>query len=218
MRPLHHPDEATLVSYSAGALPTAFAVLVSAHLGICRHCREQLLDADRTGGMLMQQREPAPLSAGARDRMLARLGETRPDPPPLHRVPVVADPDCLPAPLQPYFGATYGDLRWRMIAPGVHRILADGVTGGTLMLLRIAPGRRVPMHGHAANELTLVLQGAYDDALGHFAPGDVADLDDEIEHQPVTAPGVPCICAAATDAPLRFSGRFARLLQPLIRF
>ncbi len=63
----------------------------------------------------------------------------------------------------------------------------------------------------------MILRGAYDDALGHFAPGDVADLDDAVEHQPVTAAGVHCICVAATDAPLRFSGWMARTLQPLFR-
>ena len=44
---------------------------------------------------------------------------------------------------------------------------------------------------------------------------DVADLDPETEHQPVTSPGEPCICVAALDAPLRFPGWFARRLQPL---
>ena len=73
------------------------------------------------------------------------------------------------------------------------------------------------MHTHGGSELTLILRGAYRDAIGHFAPGDVADLDSEVEHQPVTVPGVPCICVAATDAPLRFSGWMARLLQPLVK-
>ena len=86
-----------------------------------------------------------------------------------------------------------------------------------LILLRSAAGRSIPMHSHGQNELTMILQGAYDDTLGHFAPGDVADLDCDIEHQPVTAPGVPCICVAATDAPLRFSSWLARMLQPLFR-
>jgi putative transcriptional regulator len=46
----------------------------------------------------------------------------------------------------------------------------------------------------------------------------VADLDGEILHQPVTSPGVPCICVAATDAPLKCSGWLARTLQPLFGF
>ena len=61
-----------------------------------------------------------------------------------------------------------------------------------------------------------VLQGAYDDALGHFGPGDMADLDSEIEHQPIVSPGVPCICVAALDGPLKFNGWLARRMQPMV--
>jgi len=113
------------------------------------------------------------------------------------------------------------DARYRsaqMAAVSVQRIRASGIGGGDLMLLRIAPGSKLPLHSHRGNELTMILDGAYDDMLGHFGPGDVADLDGETNHQPVTSPGVPCICVAATDAPLKFSGWVARTLQPLLGF
>ena len=84
-----------------------------------------------------------------------------------------------------------------------------------LLTLRIGAGKRMPVHGHGGTEITQILRGAYDDALGHFAAGDVADLDADTEHQPVTSPGEACICVAALDAPLRFPGWFARKLQPL---
>ena len=109
-------------------------------------------------------------------------------------------------------------------AVSVQRIRASasasggGGGGGDLMLLRIAPGSKLPLHSHRGNELTMILDGAYHDMLDHFGPGDVADLDGEIHHQPVTSPGVPCICVAATDAPLMFSGWVARTLQPLLGF
>ena len=77
---------------------------------------------------------------------------------------------------------------------------------------------RVPRVAPGCSELTMILDGAYDDVLGHFGPGDVADLDGEIQHQPLTSPGVPCICVAATDAPLKFAGWVARTLQPLLGF
>jgi len=104
------------------------------------------------------------------------------------------------------------------VAPGAQRIRASGIDGGDLMLLRIAPGSKLPLHSHGGSELTMILDGAYDDLLGHFGPGDVADLDGETLHQPVTSPGVPCICVAATDAPLVFSSWMARTLQPLFGF
>jgi len=216
MNPHHHLDAATLIGYSAGALPTAFAAVVSAHLSVCRACREQALDSDRIGGQLLRQQEGAALSAASRQAMLARLADT----PAAPKATASSRPqraDALPEPLWPYFGETYGALRWRLIGPGVHHIRARDVQDSHLMLLRVAPGRSLPMHSHGGSELTMILQGAYDDLRGHFAPGDVADLDVDVEHQPITSPGLPCVCVAATDAPLRFSGWLARTLQPLFK-
>ena len=185
---------------------------------MCGECRARLALADRVGGHLVESQDGAPLPEDARERLRARLLGEGPPPPPRPRAP---RPDAtdgeLPRTLQPYFGRRYADLRWRMIGPGIHYLRAERVDDGHLMLLRTAPGRSVPMHTHGGSELTLILQGAYRDAIGRFAPGDVADLDSEVEHQPVTEPGAPCICVAATDAPLRFSGWMARLLQPLFK-
>jgi putative transcriptional regulator len=222
MTPRHHLDSATLLAYSAGALPQAFKVVAATHLAWCRQCRAGLLDADRVGGALMQQQEPAPLPAGARRAMLARVAAA-PDTPlaaprPGRAAPAAqSDSEQLPAVLHPYFGERFAALKWRRIGPGVEHIRARPLAGGDLVLLRVAPGRSVPLHGHGGNELTVLLRGAYDDVLGHFAAGDAADLDGETEHQPVTSPGTACICVAAIDAPLRFSGWLARLLQPVFR-
>jgi len=215
--PSRHLDAATLIGYSAGALPVAFAAVAASHLELCASCRAALAAADAIGARLVEQQEGAPLSATARDALQARLSDEIVAP----RRPVAsapADPDLLPAPLQPWFGARYSTLRWRVVAPGIH-MLRGGDTGpdGQLLMLRTAPGKRMPMHGHGNNELTLVLRGAYDDVLGHFGPGDVADLDADVEHQPVTSAGVACISVAASDAPMRFSGWIARAMQAVLR-
>ncbi|EPM91244.1 transcriptional activator ChrR, partial [Pseudomonas syringae pv. actinidiae ICMP 18804] len=39
MGPLHHPDDATLISYAAGALSQVIAVVTAAHLERCAECR-----------------------------------------------------------------------------------------------------------------------------------------------------------------------------------
>lgn len=227
MRPNHHLDDATVLSYSAGALPTAMNVVASAHLEHCPHCRGRVHVAERIGGTLMQQQRGEAPRQDDRDAMLALL-DREPEAAPAatalasraDAADVVEPPDRdrLPTALHPWFGPSMRALKWRRIAPGVQRIRAGSVAGGELMLLRIAPGSRLPLHSHGGTELTMILDGAYDDVLGHFGPGDVADLDGQTLHQPVTAPGVPCVCVAATDAPLVFSGWFARRLQPLLGF
>lgn len=220
MKPNHHLDDATLVSYSAGSLPTALAVVASSHLERCKVCRKHLLDADQIGGVLMQQQRVDAPTESAREAMLALLDDEPQIELTASSTDMVEerDPDRLPSALHPWFGHSMRALHWRRVAPGVQRILASNIQGGDLMLLRIAPGSKLPLHSHGGNELTMILDGAYDDVLGHFGPGDVADLDAETLHQPVTSPGVPCICVAATDAPLKFSGWMARTLQPLFGF
>ena len=222
MSPNHHLDGATVVAYAAGALSPAMAVVSATHLSSCSHCRTQLRHAEQLGGALLEQRQPGEADTSRREHlraaMLRRLGEVPVEPAlsMLARDASDADPDRLPAPLRPFFGDNFAALKWRWMAPGVHCIRSDSRGGDQLFMLRIAPGKSMPLHSHGRGELTQVLRGAYDDVLGHFAAGDVADLDCEVLHQPVTTPGVPCICVAALDAPLRFPGWLARRLQPLV--
>ena len=187
------------MSYAAGALPAPLSVVAGAHLEQCPHCRQRLREAEAIGSVLLEQTQPPapdPRREQLREAMLMRLATETPitlaaaRPAPSERPE--ADPDHLPASLHPYFGASLSGLRWRWMAPGVHCIRAEQMP--SLIMLKIAPGKCLPMHSHGRSELTQILRGSYNDALGLFAPGDVADLDEDVEHQPVTAPG--CLASA----------------------
>ena len=86
-----------------------------------------------------------------------------------------------------------------------------------MRLLHIPAGQAVPEHGHNGIELTLVLQGSFVDETDRFGVGDLEVADNDLTHVPVAGPGAPCICLAATDAPLRFKGLMPRLTQRLFR-
>jgi putative transcriptional regulator len=135
------------------------------------------------------------------------------------RIQVVAHDQIggVPAPLRPYLPNGLEGVRWKWTGPGV--ATADLAWSenhkSRLMLLRVAGGRRVPEHGHGGQELTLILQGAYRDRFGVFAVGDIADHNEEVEHQPIAEPGEDCICLVAVDSKLTFRGRLMRALQPL---
>lgn len=226
MRPHHHLDDATLMSYAAGALAAPLTVVVAAHLEICPECRQRLREAEAIGASLLEQTQPeacGPHRDALRSAMLAQLGEAAVDTAVVHS-PMQgemavgrsgSDPDRLPASLHPYFGERLSTVKWKWIGPGMYCTRARDMP--LLIMLKIAPGKSLPMHSHGGSELTQVLQGSYNDALGLFAPGDVADLDEEVEHQPVTAPGVACVCVSALDAPLVFSGWLARKIQRFVR-
>ncbi|MBC3956905.1 MULTISPECIES: ChrR family anti-sigma-E factor [Pseudomonas] len=216
MNNLRHPDDATLVSYAAGALAQSISLVTAAHLERCPVCRTQLRQAEQIGGVLMQQHSSTVVPLRGRAAMLDRLSEPAPQQG-LALNPRLAsnqDPDLLPACMQAHFGQYLSALKWKTLTPGVQRVKAEGITQGNLMLLKIAPGVSMPMHSHQGSEMTLVLKGSYYDELGDFRPGDIADLHSDMQHQPIAYE--ECICLLATESPLRFHGLIARMMQPFI--
>lgn len=205
----HHISDQMLMAYAAGALPEAFSLVVATHVTLCDDCRAQLSAYEALGGAVLEA-EPAAVSDDALRATLARL--QTPETAPIQRKARV-----LPAPILDYVGGDLGDVKWKSIGMGVRQAILPTAKGASARLLYIPAGQAVPDHGHRGIELTLVLQGAFRDATDRFAAGDVEIASEAIEHTPVAEAGMPCICLAATDAPLRFSGFVPRLLQPLFR-
>ena len=104
------------------------------------------------------------------------------------------------------------------MAPGLAQsvVPAQGYRKGVLRLLKIQPGTTMPRHSHKGGELTLILRGAYEDELGKFGVGDLADLDTDHTHSPKAVGDAPCICLIATAAPLAFKTLSGRIAQPFI--
>ena len=210
----HHLDDSTILQYASGDLDEAFTVVVAAHVAMCDSCRQAVRLAEEVGGSMMDTVETAELSAGSVEQVLLKLDSKPSREEPIARKTVKGD---VPLPLQRFVGAQLDDVRWKVVAPGVrkHNIKQTSSSGSSLYMLHIAPGTAVPEHGHGGAELTLILAGTYTDAFGAFRRGDIADLDEHVEHKPFVEGDVPCICLVATEAPTRFKGFVARLLQPL---
>lgn len=212
----HHPDSATLLSYAAGSLDETFATVVATHLACCAECRSRLREIEEIGGTLLESIDTVAMDATALERAMGRLDETGKQ----HfkqAEPEQSEPP-LPRPLARLVTGGLDDVAWKTVAPGVamHRLPTSKAARGSLTLLKIVPGKKIPEHGHGGTEITLVLTGSYRDAFGRFGPGDVADLDEHVEHQPVVDSSEPCICLVATEAPTRFKSFFGRLFQPLV--
>ncbi len=213
----HHLDDATLVSYSAGALSQGMALVVAAHLSICPQCRKRAEMNDRVGGALLESLEEETVADGMLASILSQLDDM---PVPFKEASIdtaVIDPE-VPAPLREYIHCSLDQLEWKRIVPGVAYYDMPWEGHGVSRLLRIAPGKAMLAHTHNGNELTMVLRGSFSDEVGRFRRGDVADLDDQIEHQPLVDSKEDCICLIATDAPLRFTTLFGKLVQPITGF
>lgn len=212
MKISHHFDDATLIAYSSGTLNKGMALLVESHLEMCEHCMEQVQTSNRIGGDLLRQIEPVAMKSGSLDQVLGMLDDVDPEVPAVSRSRNVE----VPASLVEHIGEDLDALDWKTMGLGVQQYdLKLGGTGAA-RLLRIQPGVSVPHHTHTGSELTLILRGSYSDEIGRFQVGDVADLDDQLEHQPIVDTEHECICLIATDAPLKFSGLMGKLVQPFI--
>ena len=206
----HHLSEPLLAAYAAGNLPEAFALVVAAHVSLCDECRARLGAHESAGGAVLETLAPAAPTEGLRSRVLAQL-----DVAPRSAPPAPRRSGIFPAPVM---AALKGrPPRWKTLGGGVRQQILQADSQGSVRLLYIPPGVAVPDHGHGGLELTLVLQGAFRDETGAFGVGDVEVAGPELDHQPVADLGPPCICLAATDAPLRFHALIPRLLQPLFR-
>lgn len=214
MTPNHHLDDSTLLAYAAGTLEDAFTVVAASHIAVCPACRAAVRAAEALGGELLDQAGDLAISADCRERTFAALEQAG-----LYRLPVSAPRPAFPRPLAQLIPVTrLEDLAWKRKAPGVavFDVKLPRSAKGQLKLLRIGAGRAMPEHGHGGEEITMVLKGAYRDHMGRFAEGDVADLDEDVEHRPVVEHEGDCFCLVATERPTRFKSIAARLLQPFV--
>jgi putative transcriptional regulator len=209
-----HISNDILMSYSAGTLDEASSLLVATHLALCPHCRARNRSADSLGGYLLDSLEARPVSSSMRDAVLSQIKNE----PPVRETNTPArdiKDAIIPDPLRSYVGGDIGELHWKRLAPRVQQIpVPTADRRSKARLLRFQSGLTVPSHGHNGRELTLVLTGSLCDRDSVLYRGDVAETDERTEHQPFAGPDEDCICLAVTDAPLRFKGMVARLLQP----
>ena len=206
-----HLDAATLMSFAAGSLGEALSAAAAAHAAICPACRHEIRAMERLGAALLGQESGdaigmPPRPADPESVALAPAGDVR-----------TVDPGSLPYPIAQQYGLSLENIPWKRLGPGVwhHRLALSPGAEGDLRLLKVAAGRRMPEHGHGGTELTLVLDGAFADATGHYCCGDIQDVDEDTEHRPVADATTGCICLVASERPARFTGLISRLVQPL---
>ncbi|WP_417250041.1 ChrR family anti-sigma-E factor [Celeribacter sp.] len=205
----HHIPDAMLAAYASGNLPHPFAVIVAAHVSLCETCRCALEAHNSVGGAVLDTTDTIAVAGDMKAALMAQLDAPAP------RETVYHADGPLPAPI---VGEMAGRKpRWRSLGMGVKQDIISHGDAGSVRLLYIPSGQAVPDHTHNGLELTLVLQGSFSDESGRFGVGDVEVADENVEHTPIADAGDPCICIAATDAPLKFRAMIPRLLQPIFR-
>lgn len=213
----HHPGEELLLSLAAGRLQSGPAVLVDAHVETCESCRVQWKHLQAIGGALIYEAEPALLDTDALARTLARIDAHEDAHSANGSVQHTAATPRPPLPSGAKWprslrGTTIS--RWHWMGPGMRwsRIQLPHEPAASLFLLRIAPGRSLPIHSHSGIEFTQVLCGSFNDGRAVFGPGDFDAADGGVHHQPIVRDTGECVCLAYVSAPLQFDSKLAAFI------
>lgn len=209
----HTLNDQLMMSYAAGVLPEAFSLVVASHLSLSEESRAGVASYEAVCGALLEDEGTTAMSSSALDQTMARIVNM----PKAQAQPRSAHDQILPKPLRDYIGGGVDAIKWRKVGGGVKQAIIPTDKDATARLLYIPAGQEIPDHGHRGTELTLVLQGAYSDELDRFARGDLEIANEDLEHTPRAEQGLPCICLAATDAPLKFNSWLPRIMQPFVR-
>ena len=159
----HHLSEDLLTAYAAGALPEAFALVVATHLSMCDECRATAESLDGIGGTLIEGLDGAAMDAGALEAVLGRLDDAP-------ATPIRVERGVLPAPVRAYIGGDLDAVKWKSVGMGVKQAVLKTSDSASARLLYIPAGAAMPEHSHRGMELTLVLQGAFEDDSDRFGP------------------------------------------------
>ena len=208
----HHPSEAILAHYAAGALADGPSLVVSAHLERCARCRAEVRLYEGVGGVLMDALPPAEMDDDALALVLARI--ERPPPPPRASTPLRMGPEALDLPRAL---ARRGVGPRRFVAPGVWTaaVASNHADGWRTYLLRVPAGAAAPHHDHNGPEFTVLLRGAYRDDTVPYGEGDFAESGSGDAHHPQATAAGPCICLISGQGGIKASG-WVRLLKPLL--
>jgi putative transcriptional regulator len=215
----HHPSPAVLNEFALGTLPASVSIIVSSHIEMCPVCQaqlQQLTEAAATDAFEQEDAfdaftdtHEANASVELLNAIMSHPIETDiPMPKTITEIDIAGSRIALPRAMK-----SIALKEWQ----GVGKIsrarldLADDAMRTSL--LHIPKGGSVPQHSHKGFEITLLLDGSFEDELGRYQKGDFIWLDNTHTHSPTTLEG--CVCLTVSSDALRFTQGVSQLLNPL---
>ena len=215
---------ALLAGYVAGTLNSAENMIVASHLTLKPEARNITRRLETIAGTLLaRDTQPEPLANDCLDNVLARLDEQ----PAGGKSQNTTDEDftsytsdidfALPRPVLRCLSQSGQRLKWKRAMKGIERASLPTDNSHKSEILKISPGIGVPAHTHEGEEITLLLDGSFDDETGHYERGDLIVLDERTEHHPVSHAEHGCVCLTVSANPIRMTGPILRLLNPFLK-
>lgn len=219
----HHPTHELMSVFASGELPASLSIAVAAHIELCRDCQTVV---DRMTQQAAQQEFTTPLPTSSLQGheedfadMIAQI--TRDDTlfdsqldsaeTAEKTIEFKGQHYTLPRALQSLI------LQKPQKLGKLTRSRIDLQEGSLkTSLLHIEPGGSVPMHTHKGFELTLLLDGEFEDEMDIYQKGDFIWLTGQHEHTPTTTTG--CLCFTVSNDALQFTQGISKLLNPIGQF
>ena len=224
----YHPADELLMQFAAGQLTNALGIQTACHLESCKPCQHKARLYEQLGGDLIDISTPVEVDANAKSRLLdnlhrqlkpgAQVDDGSDEVASLYREQLANANQRLPKPLQRFVPDYYDNLPWAGFSKSIQSYdLPFSDDRYTARFYKIAAGKELPQHTHKGNEFTLVLSGSFSDLSGDYHPGDFVLANTSTHHQPKAHNKEDCICFAVTDAPLKMTGFFGRMLNPFLK-
>jgi putative transcriptional regulator len=219
-----HPTRQLLENHSAAELPLSLAIAVSAHIEMCPACQAQqteIIDQQAATSWQPVSCKETSEQDGVEnmvedmfenmfDNIVAQKPQlaSRKDRPTSVHTSVAGKTFKLPTALR-----AFTQLKWSGLG-AISRARVNNDDGKTRSnLLHIDKNGSIPQHTHKGYELTLLLDGSFEDQSGVYNKGDFIWLNGDVEHSPFTKQG--CLCYTVQDAPLHFITGISQVLNPL---
>lgn len=214
----YHPNDNLLVEFSAGSLPFAQSIAVSAHLYFCTHCQQRVGKLNCLGAGMMNDIEPVAVSEDLLGLVMSRLTSDTAQVPDPVTAPARRSAAKMPGIIEKIL-KSQGAPKWKFVTPSLNMArLKTGQREYEVALHKIKAGGSVAKHDHRGTEITLILDGSFSDEEGIYNKGDFLVREQGQPHRPLASQDAPCICLSVVAAPVRLTGTFHRLLNPFLGF
>jgi putative transcriptional regulator len=208
----HHPTPEMLMQFSQGTLPESLSIAISAHVEMCPCCQKQVAANEASQSQdLFSGIETSELDFDLSTMMSDITGDASIDTVEPYKQNFieyhdskVAIPRAISCVSRSGFSHVGKLARARLD-------IDDGDVRASL--LQIAPGGEIPNHTHTGFELTLLLDGSFEDESGSYVAGDFIWLDGRHNHTPKTQDG--CLCFTLVNSALHFNKGLSKLLNPI---
>ena len=231
----HHPNAAILKDFVDGTLADSVSLIVSSHVELCEHCQQQVsmltaqaadtvfesdtsaFESDTSGLQLSDSEMHAFLSDDgefdfdAIAQITADSSQAIEVTPEVQQVTVADTTFTIPRALN-----SVARKDWMNLGKISRARLDFDDEAHHTSLLHIDKDGQVPCHTHKGFEITLLLEGSFEDEMGVYNKGDFIWLDGDHTHQPATKEG--CVCLTVSSDALYFTKGVSQLFNPLGKY